>query len=102
MYSVFRGHPARDARRNLSGNFSRQSASGAVNHRISLEVLNATLPAPSEWSFHLDLWQHPDAVARYGKVALWSPEHLNLLRPMLILLAQDGQKCITTTLIEEP
>jgi len=84
------------------GTISLQSASGTVNHRISLEVLNATLPAPSEWSFHLDLWQHPDAVARYGRVALWSPEHLNLLRPMLTLLAQAGQKCITTTLIEEP
>ena len=84
------------------GTVSMQSASGTVNHRISLEVQNATLPAPSEWSFHLDLWQHPDAVARYGKVALWSPEHLNLLRPMLTLLAQAGQKCITTTLVEEP
>ena len=84
------------------GTISRQSASGTVNHSMSLEVLNATLPAPSEWSFHLDLWQHPDAVARYGRVALWSPEHLNLLRPMLTMLAQAGQKCITTTLIEEP
>ena len=84
------------------GTVSRQSASGTVNHSMSLEVLNATLPAPSEWSFHLDLWQHPDAVARYGRVALWSQEHLNLLRPMLTMLAQAGQKCITTTLIEEP
>ena len=84
------------------GAISRQSASGTVNHSINLEVQNATLPAPSEWSFHLDLWQHPDAVARYGGVAMWSPEHLNLLRPMLTTLAQAGQKCITTTLIEDP
>jgi len=84
------------------GTISRQSASGMVKHPIILEVLNATLPDPSEWSFHLDLWQHPDAVARYGRVALWSPEHLSLLRPMLTMLAQAGQKCITTTLIEEP
>ena len=85
-----------------TGAISRQSASGTVNHGIRLEVQNATLPAPSEWSFHLDLWQHPDAVARYGGVALWSPQHLNLLRPMLTMLAQAGQKCITTTLIDEP
>jgi hypothetical protein len=85
-----------------TGAISRRSASGTVHHRIRLEVQDATLPAPSEWSFHLDLWQHPDAVARYGGVAPWSPEHLVLLRPMLTRLAQAGQKCITTTLVEEP
>ncbi len=85
-----------------TGEISRRSASGTVDHAIRLEVQNATLPAPAEWSFHLDLWQHPDAVARYGGVALWSPEHLNLLRPMLTMLAQAGQKCITTTLVDEP
>lgn len=85
-----------------TGEISRRSASGTVDHGISLEVQNATLPAPSEWSFHLDLWQHPDAVARYGGVALWSPEHLALLRPMLTMLAQAGQKCITATLVDEP
>jgi hypothetical protein len=85
-----------------SGTLSRQSASGTVDHRIRLEVQNATLPPPSAWSFHLDLWQHPDAVARSGQVALWSKEHLSLLRPMLTRLAQAGQKCITTTLNEEP
>lgn len=84
------------------GAISRRSASGAVDHSIRLEVQKATLPPPSEWSFHLDLWQHPDAVARYGRVASWSPEHLNLLRPMLTKLAQAGQKCITTTLVDEP
>jgi hypothetical protein len=84
------------------GTIFRQSASGTVKHPVILEVRNATLPAPAEWSFHLDLWQHPDAVARSGGVALWSPEHLALLRPMLTMLAQAGQKCITTTLIEEP
>lgn len=85
-----------------TGEISRRSAAGTVDHAVRLDVQNATLPAPSEWSFHLDLWQHPDAVARHGGVALWSPEHLNLLRPMLALLAQAGQKCITTTLVDEP
>jgi hypothetical protein len=85
-----------------AGTISRQSTSGTVRHGISLEVQDATLPPPAEWSFHLDLWQHPDAVARAGKVPMWSAEHLNLLRPMLTMLAQAGQKCVTTTLIEEP
>lgn len=84
------------------GLISRQSASGTVNHVISLEVQNKVLPAPSEWSFHLDLWQNPYAVARYNGVELWSKEHFELLRPLLKKLANAGQKCITTTLIDKP
>lgn len=85
-----------------TGTISRQSASGTVNHIMTLEVQNKSLPAPSEWSFHLDLWQNPYAVARFHRVELWSQEHVNLLRPLLTMLAQAGQKCITTTLIDKP
>jgi len=84
------------------GTISRQSASGTVNHTITLEVLNKSLPDPSEWSFHLDLWQNPYAVARYHGVKLWSKKHIKLLRPLLKKLANAGQKCITTTLIDKP
>jgi len=84
------------------GTISRQSASGTVQHPIVLEVENHLLPPPSAWSFHLDLWQNPFAVARFHGVQPWSPEHLNLLRPLLTLLAQAGQKCITTTLVDKP
>jgi sialate O-acetylesterase len=84
------------------GTITRQSASGKVNHDITLEVLDKVLPAPSEWSFHLDLWQNPYAVARFHQVEPWSKEHLCLLRPLLDMLARAGQKCITTTLIDDP
>ena len=84
------------------GNISVESTSGTVNHTITLEVINKSLPAPSAWSFHLDLWQNPYAVARFNGVKLWSQEHINLLKPLLTMLAQAGQKCITTTLIEDP
>lgn len=85
-----------------TGVVSRQSASGTVNHVITLEVQDKILPPPSEWSFHLDLWQNPYAVARYHGVELWSEEHLDLLRPLLKKLANAGQKCITTTLVDKP
>ena len=84
------------------GNISVESTSGTVNHAITLEVINKSLPAPSAWSFHLDLWQNPYAVGRFNRVKLWSREHINLLKPLLTMLAQAGQKCITTTLIEDP
>ncbi len=81
---------------------TRQSVSGTADHEITLEVLDKVLPNPSEWSFHLDLWQNPYAVARFHQVEPWSAEHVSLLRPLLTMLAQAGQKCITTTLINDP
>lgn len=69
---------------------------------INLEVLSIVLPPPSEWSFHLDLWQNPWAVARYHHVQPWSPEHWLLLEPLLKMLADAGQKCVTTTIIHQP
>jgi hypothetical protein len=85
-----------------TGFIARQSPSGMEDHVITLEVKDHLLPPPSEWSFHLDLWQNPFAVARYHGVELWSEEHLDLLRPLLEKLADAGQKCITTTLVDRP
>lgn len=68
---------------------------------IELEVLAATLPDPAEWHFHLDLWQHPEAVARWHDVPAWSPEHFALMEPLMKRLARAGQKTITTTLVHE-
>lgn len=84
------------------GTVSVHSVSGIVNHTVTLEVQNSILPPPSDWAFHLDLWQNPYAVARFHRVKLWSKEHLNLLQPLLKKLAGAGQKCITTTLIDKP
>ncbi len=73
----------------------------AVCRDIALEVSPHQLPEPEKWSMHLDLWQHPQAVARWHDVAPWSPEHFALLRPLMRRLAQAGQKCITCTLLDE-
>lgn len=69
---------------------------------LTLEVGRHTLPAPSEWAFHLDLWQNPYSVARFYGVKLWSKEHFALMRPMMTELAAAGQKVITTTIIKHP
>jgi hypothetical protein len=70
--------------------------------RISIEVLPQTLPAPKDWLFHLDLWQHPSAVARVNGVKVWSEEHWRLLEGSMKMLADAGQKAITTTLNKDP
>lgn len=83
------------------GTLTARSDASSVQFPVTLEVMAATLPEPSAWSFHLDLWQHPDAVARWHDVPLWSDEHLALLKPSMRRLAEAGQKTITTTLIDE-
>lgn len=79
------------------------SAEGCAETRqtIRLNVSEETLPAPDQWKLCLDLWQHPQAVARWHDVEPWSPEHFALLRPLMKRLAAAGQKCITTTLLDE-
>ena len=84
------------------GGFTVRSQRGELHFPIHLEIISATLPPPADWAIHLDLWQHPVAVARWHDVPAWSDEHLALLRPAMRRLAEAGQKTITTTLIHEP
>jgi hypothetical protein len=69
---------------------------------LDLDVIDRTLPPPSEWGYHLDLWQHPSAAARVEGVPLWSDEHFEAMRPTMKLLADAGGKVITATLNKEP
>ena len=69
---------------------------------FSLEVADRILPPPSEWKFHLDLWQNPYSVARYHDVRLWSQEHFDLMRPVMKILADAGQKSVTATILDRP
>ena len=69
---------------------------------LCLNVTSRTLPAPSEWTYHLDLWQHPAAVARAEGVEVWSDEHFERMRPTMRQLADAGQKVITATLNKDP
>lgn len=67
-----------------------------------LKVLDRVLPPPSQWSFHLNLWQNPYASARVADVPLWSPAHFEAMRPVMKLLADAGQKVVTTTILDRP
>lgn len=69
---------------------------------VSINVLDKKLPAPKEWTFRLDYWQHPAAIARVHHVPLWSKEHFNLMRDYYTMLAQAGQKVITASIVNEP
>lgn len=80
----------------------RTEESESQNLNIELAVINKTLPESSEWTFHLDLWQNPYAVARFHNVELWSQKHIDLLKSYLTILAEAGQKCITTSIVHQP
>lgn len=84
------------------GTLTVRAENGSIDFPIRLEVLAATLPVPKNWSFHLDIWQHPQAVARWHDVPLWSSEHFALLKPLMKRLADAGQKNITCNIIHEP
>ena len=70
--------------------------------KLTINVKNRTLPVPSEWAFHLDLWQNPYAVARYYKVEPFSEEHFDLMRPLMKLYADAGGKVITASIMHKP
>ncbi len=86
-----------------SGNFEIKTARDSLMvYNLEIRVQNHLLPQHAEWTFHLDLWQNPYAVARFHKVPLWSETHWEALKELLVLLAEAGQKCITTSIIQEP
>lgn len=70
--------------------------------QIALTVINRTLPAPKDWTFRLDLWQHPAAIARVHNTPLWSDAHYDLMRKYYTMLANAGQKTITASIVDEP
>lgn len=71
---------------------------------LSYEVTvnKRTLPAPAAWKFHLDLWQYPESIARWYHVKPWSEEHFAKMKPYMKMLADAGQKVITTSIINDP
>ena len=78
------------------------SAQPVERLELAVEVTGRTLPAPSEWRYHLDLWQHPAAVARVEGTEMWSDAHFEALRPVMKPLADAGQKVVTATLNKDP
>lgn len=69
---------------------------------LEIEVMERVLPPASKWSFHLDLWQNPYAVARFHKVSLWSDAHFEKLETEMKPYAQAGGKSITASIMYQP
>ncbi len=70
--------------------------------KLSLSVNQHQLPKPTDWKFHLDLWQNPYAVARYYDVEPWSAKHFEYLKLSMKNYAEAGGDVITTSIIHKP
>ena len=79
-------------------------ADGGFEQRLQLdlEVIDRVLPPAAEWDYHLDLWQHPSAVADIEGLEMWSDDHFRAMEPTMRMLAAAGQKVITATLNKDP
>lgn len=69
---------------------------------LRVKVLNRTITPVSKRTYHLDIWQHPWAIARTSKTKPFSKEHYEAMRPFWCELASLGQKVITTTIVRYP
>lgn len=86
-----------------TGNITINGGASPLVFSISLHVVDFTLPNVENWGFHLDIWQFPvnilnlyNASNSSNQIAIWSDEHFELFEPLYKLLADAGQKSITT------
>ncbi len=69
---------------------------------LKLSVINIELPKSTAWTYHLDQWQHPSAIARVHGLKMWSDAHFEAMKPVMKMLADVGQKVITATINKDP
>lgn len=72
----------------------------AIN--LAVNILPPTLPSPKDYSFFLDLWFNPNAIAVANSLEPWSEEHWKQIGRYLEDLASRGAKTVTTTIVPYP
>ncbi|RPD38844.1 DUF4091 domain-containing protein [Chitinophaga barathri] len=87
-----------------TGSLHVATGKGATQKALQYQITvgERTLPRPQDWGFHLDLWQSPYAIARVHNTPLWSKAHFEAMKPYMKMLADAGQKVITTSIIYDP
>ncbi len=80
--------------------FEDETLVGSID--VEIDVADYTLPSPSEYVYHLDLWQHNSNLARKHEVTLWSDEHFAIMENYIKTLSELGQKAVTLVVSEIP
>lgn len=70
--------------------------------QLTLTVIDYAMPAPKDYSFYLDLWQHSSNIARQHDVPLFSDAHFAVLSKYAKSLADLGQKAVTVIASDRP
>lgn len=70
--------------------------------QLIVNVESRVLPDPSQWGFHLDLWQNPYATARYYDLEPWSDAHFAQLREDMKHYVEAGGDVITASITHRP
>ncbi|WP_345193519.1 DUF4091 domain-containing protein [Algibacter agarivorans] len=88
---------------NYSGTITVNGGSSPFIFAINITVVDYALPTVANWNFHLDIWQFPIRILEHynasnldSQIIIWSNEHFALFEPVYRLLADGGQKAITT------
>lgn len=79
-----------------AGTIKVKAEGGEQIFKLNILVTEHTLPSVKDWAFHLDLWQFPFQLASLCNVQPFSNEYFTLQEPFYKLLADAGQKAITT------
>lgn len=66
-----------------------------LTRELPMTVYPIKLPAPTDYAFYLDLWQHPSNLARKHETPLWSDAHFGVIDHYAASMAALGQKSIT-------
>ena len=69
---------------------------------LSLTVYDYVLPDIKDYSFEMDVWLHPVAIADFQGVEPWSEDHWDAMIPYFENLASWGQDKITAIITEQP
>lgn len=73
-----------------------------TTYPLTIEVADASVPAPADYDFFLDVWAQPETIAKNHGVRLWSDQHWKLIEKYNRDLASRGQKVINTTIVDNP
>jgi hypothetical protein len=86
----------------------KQNNSIQLTFTLNIEVLNKTLPNLADWTFHLDIWQYPYQILKHynqyhlnAPVLPWSESHFAMVSTLYQVLADAGQKVISTYITDD-
>ncbi|XCB30122.1 exo-alpha-sialidase [Arcanobacterium hippocoleae] len=100
----FVAHTAKDIPAGIVNQTITLKLNGEVigEYPVRTTIRDVTLVSKENRPFTLDLWWHPDAIADYYGVNVWSDEHFELMKPYLAELAGAGQSVSNVIISQDP